>query len=166
VDASGNGKHQEKTVFGCGIGIGGGISGNVANHYATRGCGRDIDAFEPHSPLVDQFRGSAPDQLGFQPVHHGNKNICCHAEPNHMFSRATENVFIGQQSFQQFKSLRKGLAAKEDLHAVASDLLSMWAIRVVSSPKAGYTSGNVVESRQSQLLTPARLPIFPLGNRS
>ncbi len=56
VDASGNCKHQEKSMFGRGIGIGGSVSGDVANHYAVRGCSGDIDAFEPHSPLMDQFR--------------------------------------------------------------------------------------------------------------
>jgi hypothetical protein len=111
VDASGNGKHQEKSVFGCRICIGGGISGNVANHYATCSCSSEIDTFEPHPPLVDQFRSSASDQFGFQPVHHWNENVGRHAEPNHMLFRATANVFIGQERFQQFKSLGKGLAA-------------------------------------------------------
>jgi hypothetical protein len=44
-----------------------------------------------------------------------------------MLSRATANVFIGQERFQQLKSLGKGLAAKEDIHAVASLVSLLWS---------------------------------------
>src|SRR5208283_6220614 len=81
-----------------------------------------IDAFEPHPPWVDQFSSSAFDQFGFQPVHQGDENVSPHAEPDHIFSGATENIFIGQEHLQKFKNLGEGLAAKEDLHVVVSAL--------------------------------------------